>query len=267
MNISILGCGWLGFPLAKHLVTRGHNVKGSTTSQEKLNRLEKNNIQPFLLKLTPQLENPNKVRSFWNSEILVLNIPPGRKRDNVIDFHTKQITSVKDALADFPIKFVIFVSSTSVYPELPGMVTEEDTIAGKAGRESGNALLKAEGILRVHSSFKTTVVRFGGLIGGDRHPVNYLAGKSGLGKASAPVNLIHLDDCIKIITKIVENKITGEVFNAVSDNHSTRKSYYTKAAKAKGLKPPKFKKDQRKDYKTVSNEKLQAKLGHTFTEI
>ncbi|MEZ7854793.1 MAG: SDR family NAD(P)-dependent oxidoreductase, partial [Cyclobacteriaceae bacterium] len=31
--ISILGCGWLGLPLARQLVQQGHQIKGSTTSQ------------------------------------------------------------------------------------------------------------------------------------------------------------------------------------------------------------------------------------------
>ena len=39
MKISILGCGWLGFPLAKSLVEKGFSVKGSTTSENKLSIL------------------------------------------------------------------------------------------------------------------------------------------------------------------------------------------------------------------------------------
>jgi 3-hydroxyisobutyrate dehydrogenase-like beta-hydroxyacid dehydrogenase len=31
-SISILGCGWLGVPLAKHLIQKGFSVKGSVTS-------------------------------------------------------------------------------------------------------------------------------------------------------------------------------------------------------------------------------------------
>ena len=35
-KISILGCGWLGLPLAKAIVENGFSVKGSTTSSEKI---------------------------------------------------------------------------------------------------------------------------------------------------------------------------------------------------------------------------------------
>mgnify|MGYP003615968040 CR=1 FL=1 len=41
MKISILGCGWLGFPLAQKLIETGYEVKGSTTSESKLEALKK----------------------------------------------------------------------------------------------------------------------------------------------------------------------------------------------------------------------------------
>ncbi len=264
MNISILGCGWLGFPLAQHLVIQGYEVKGSTTSREKLDKLSRNGIQPYLIKLTPELENPQSVSSFWESEALVLNIPPGRKRDDVVNFHTAQINSVSKVVANSPIKFVVFVSSTSVYPKFGGLVTEDDAVPGKASRSSGEALLEAEKILTENNAFKTTVLRFGGLIGPDRHPVKYFVGKKDLKRANAPVNLIHRDDCMNILTQIIENNITGKIFNGVSDNHETRKRYYTKKADEHGLEAPTFKEDIRKNYKIVSNEKLKTQLGYKF---
>ena len=39
-EISIMGCGWLGLPLAAQLVKAGYNVKGSTTTPEKLEVLQ-----------------------------------------------------------------------------------------------------------------------------------------------------------------------------------------------------------------------------------
>lgn len=50
-KISILGIGWLGFPLAKKLIEIGYDVKGSTTSESKIEVLKTNNIQPFQIEL------------------------------------------------------------------------------------------------------------------------------------------------------------------------------------------------------------------------
>lgn len=263
MNISILGCGWLGLPLAEDLLKNNHSVKGSTTSKTKIPELKKKGIESYLIKLAPELRCDD-CRSFWNSDVLVLNIPPGRGRDNIIDFHTTQIQSVIEPLRNSTVKHVVFISSTSVYPGLPGVVEEEDAVEGKAVRDSGNALLQAESLLQKEEGFDTTVIRFGGLYGYDRHPANFLAGRTDLNKAKAPVNLIHRDDCIRIITQIIEEEIKGEVFNAVSDGHPPRKMYYKAAAEAMELEPPTFKKDSGKNYKVVSNRKLKETLNYRF---
>lgn len=263
MTISILGCGWLGLPLAERLLDKGHQIKGSTTTPDKIPQLEKKGIEPWLITLDPQLSCDN-CGAFWDADLLILNIPPGRGRENIIDYHSRQIKEVINRVENSPIKKVIFISSTSVYPEVGGVVEEKDAKEGKASRDSGEALLKAEKLLLENESFSTTVLRFGGLYGYDRHPAKYLAGKTGLSKAKAPVNLIHRDDCIRIIEEIIDQEIEGEIFNAVSDGHPPRKMYYRAAAEQLGLTPPKFKEDKQKGYKAVSNQKLKERLNYDF---
>lgn len=263
MTISILGCGWLGLPLAEHLRDDGYAIKGSTTTAEKLELLSGKNITPYLLKLDPQLKCDN-CEDFWDSDLLVLNIPPGRGNDDVETFHKKQIEAVIKELKSSPIKFVIFISSTSVYPKKAGIVSETDTQKGNASRSSGNALLQAESMLQQQQGFKTTVIRFGGLYGGDRHPVKYMAGKKNLDKGNAPVNLIHRKDCIGIIRKVIEDEVTDEIFNGVSDGHPPKKMYYPAAAESLDLEPPTFNEDESKSYKIVSNRKVKQMLKYEF---
>ncbi|MGM0546475.1 MAG: SDR family oxidoreductase [Bacteroidota bacterium] len=263
MTISILGCGWLGLPLAEQLRSAGHTIKGSTTSEEKLQLLKGKDIEPYFLTLSPELQCKN-CNDFWDADVLVLNIPPGRGRDNVQEFHQKQIAAVIDEVKKSSIRFVVFVSSTSVYPEKAGIVSEEDTKLGKASRGTGNALLKAERLLQKQSDFDTTIIRFGGLYGYDRHPVKYLAGRKKMNKGNAPVNLIHQDDCVNIIQQVIEKDIRGDIFNGVSDGHPPRKMYYPAVAKAMDLEPPTFTDDDRKDYKIVSNRKLKIMLNYKF---
>lgn len=264
MNISILGCGWLGLPLGETLVSNGHILKGSTTTPGKLDTLRERNIEPYQIELNPELQC-TECDSFWESEVLVLNIPPGRGRKDVISFHSNQVQSVIDRLVQSPVEFVVFASSTSVYPDIGGCVKERDAEPGKASRASGNALLNAEQMLMENDHFDTTVVRFGGLYGYDRHPVHFIAGKQGLERGNAPVNLIHRDDCLNILVQIIEERITGEILNAVSDGHPPKSVYYTNAAKMLGLEPPAFKDDGQHEYKAVSNRKLKETLDYRFT--
>lgn len=263
MMISILGCGWLGLPLAEHFRDAGYTVKGSTTSHDKIQLLKGKQITPYLIRLNPELECEN-CDSFWDSDLLVLNIPPGRGRDNIEEYHLQQIKAVSAQLKNSTIDRVIFISSTSVYPEKPGIVDEIDTESGNAVRASGNALLKAEKLLLDQDTFKTTVIRFGGLYGYDRHPAKYLAGRKNISNGNAPVNLIHQDDCIGIIDQVISNNMWGEIFNGVSDGHPPKHMYYPAAAQALDLEPPTFEEDDSSGYKVVSNRKVKEILGYKF---
>lgn len=263
MTISILGCGWLGLPLAEFLRDAGHSIKGSTTSTDKLALLKGKGISPFLLKLSPKLDCTD-CDDFWNADRLVINIPPGRERDNIEEYHLHQIRSVIENVQSSTVEHIIFISSTSVYPPKPGIVDEVDAEQNKAGRASGNALLKAEKLLMSQDAFDTTVIRFGGLYGYDRHPAKYLAGRTNISNGNAPVNLIHRDDCIGIIGTIISKDVRGEIFNGVSDGHPPKNMYYPAAAKSLGLEPPIFNDDDGKDFKVVSNRKVKQLLTYKF---
>ena len=52
-SVSIMGCGWLGFPLAEYLIKKKYSVKGSTTSAEKIDKLLAAGIDAFIITSTP----------------------------------------------------------------------------------------------------------------------------------------------------------------------------------------------------------------------
>jgi len=260
-RVSILGCGWLGLPLGRRLVESGFLVKGSTTDPGKLPLLDAAGIEPFLLLLDPEIQGdlPSK---FFQTDILLINIPPGRGREDVEAYHPGQIRALIPAIIETRIPFVIYVSSTSVYPNVGGIVREED--AGSPPTASGRALLEAESLLQSHAEFATTVVRFGGLIGGDRHPARFLAGKSNVADADAPVNLIHQEDCLRILTRLIEGGPRRDVFNACADAHPTRRDFYTHEARKFQLPVPLFSNARTSPSKIVNSEKLKRTLNYQF---
>lgn len=259
-TISILGCGWLGLPLAESLHKAGYQVKGSTRTKEDLAKLKEKGITPFLIVLDPEIRGDN-LDSFFDSQILIINFPPER-RDDIVSYHGLQAVSLIDKIKASPIDRVIFVSSTSVYPDLNREVAEEDT--PEPTKASGQALIKFESLLNNSSDFKTTVLRFAGLIGHDRMPGRFLAGKKEIINAEAPVNLIHRDDCINIIKQIIEKDVWGDTFNACSDAHPRRKDYYVSAARKLGLTPPDFIEQDNYSYKIINSDKLKERLSYTF---
>ncbi|HVY54259.1 MAG TPA: SDR family NAD(P)-dependent oxidoreductase, partial [Thermodesulfobacteriota bacterium] len=209
-TVSILGCGWLGLPLAEFLIGKGYAVKGSTTTRSELDVMKSRGIEPFYLKLDPGIEGDGLER-FFNCGVLVVNFPPER-RDDIADYHPAQIRSLISALGGSPVKKILFVSSTSVYPDLGREVTEDETAPPR--KQSGIALLKAEKLLTDSGSFVTTIVRFGGLIGYDRMPGKFLAGRKDIQGGGSPVNLIHRDDCVEILYRVISQNVWGVVLNA-----------------------------------------------------
>lgn len=260
-TVSILGCGWLGLPLAEYLLGKGYGVKGSTRTPESLAALKAAGIEAFYISLDPGLSGGDDVDRFFESDILVVNFPPER-RDDIVDFHTAQIRSLIARIEKFPVKNVIFVSSTSVYPELGRDVFEDEESPPE--KASGKALVIAERLLLTNPAFETAVIRFGGLIGYDRKPGRFISGRKGLTGGDSPVNLIHRDDCILIIERIIERGVYGEIFNACGDFHPRRRDYYTAQALKIGVPPPVFQDGGETGFKIVRSEKLKTLLGYEF---
>ena len=260
MKISVLGCGWLGLPLAIEFIKKGHSVKGSTRDPDKIGLIKEKGINPFLLELSPELicENPEE---FFDSEILILNIPPAR-RDDIVEFHPGQIQSIINAAKSSPVKNVIFTSSTSVYPELNREVSEEET--AEPAKNSGKALRIAENMLLDEKGFKTTVLRLAGLVGYDRNPRNFLKKRRVIHKINTPVNLIHQDDCIGVIMEVINKGVWGEIFNVCCDNHPKRIDFYKSEAERAGLELENIDDMETADYKLVSNKKLKDALNYSL---
>ena len=266
-QISILGCGWLGLPLAKSLIKNGFSVKGSTTSLEKISVLKSNGIQAFQIEVS-ELEIKGEINSFLeNSEILIIDIPP-KLRSVSSESFIKKVQNLIPLIEKLAVKKVVFISSTSVYSDSTSTalsVTEKTKPNPET--ESGKQLVEAENLLQSNTNFKTIVVRFGGLIGENRHPIHFLAGRQNLENPEGPINLIHQTDCIGIIEKITRQDCWNEIFNAVAPFHPTRAAYYTQKAIEFNLPLPEFEEGKISNGKTIISDKLVTLLDYKFQNI
>ena len=296
MKISILGCGWLGLPLGKFLVEKGHVVKGSTTSEDKISLLSSMGIVPFLIKFSPQIEavplsvssqttgilSPsvvcgdtdngilrpssdyrltalnmgNYISQFLDSEILIICIPPRAGKFGE-DFHVQQIQLLLEYLSLSSIQSIIYTSSTSVYPELNREMTEDDEVL------ENHALIQVENLLKTLPQ-NVTILRCGGLMGGERIPAKYFAGKT-INTGKIPVNYVHQEDIIQIITMILEKGFWCETFNVVSPEHPLREEIYLKNCADLGFEKPIFEESIGQiPYKIISPQKLILRTGYEF---
>jgi nucleoside-diphosphate-sugar epimerase len=275
-QISILGCGWLGLPLAKSLLEKGFLVKGSTTSTEKLPLLKECGIEPHIVSLSAgELPDETKIsihHFLSNSEILIIDIPPKLRGASTENFVGK-IQNLIPLMETSSVKNVVFVSSTSVYNDNVAIDNITEETQPHPDTESGKQLLETEQLLLRNSNFKSIILRFGGLIGEDRHPITFLTGRKNIENPNAPINLIHQIDCIGIIETIIEKGLRqaqsdksnfNEIFNAVAPFHPTRKEYYTQKAQELHLPLPEFDESKPSIEKLISSNKVETILNYKF---
>lgn len=225
MKISILGLGWYGTPLAIELRNQGHDIFGSTRSEDKTRELRFQNLNASTFSY-PDLPSEDLI----DSEIVILNIPP----------FEEELEWFKSFNWN-PNTWIIFISSTSVYPEPES--------------KNGHILKAQEDWVQTH--FKHwTILRFGGLYGADRHPGKYLSGRKNLAGRLSPVNLIHQDDCVDFTKTVIEKKLQNILFNVVSDDHRTREEFYSEFCKKTGLPLPEFDKNDQSSGKIVPNDEM-----------
>ncbi|HZY37940.1 MAG TPA: SDR family oxidoreductase [Mucilaginibacter sp.] len=258
MVISILGCGWYGEALAVALLKKGLAVKGSVTSANKLEHLQAIGIRPYLIKFDADRQSTDP--EFFRCDILVVSIPPKLKAGEGTSYPAK-IQRIIDVCVRYLVKRIIYISSTGVYGDHNGEVDE--LTEPKPDTESGRILLEAEKLFLNEHPFKTTILRFGGLVGPGRHPGRFFAGKTDIANGLAPVNLVHLADCVAISMAIIEMDAFGHLFNAVSPDHPSKTDYYSLMTLRAGLPIPGFI-NELKGWKVVSSVNLERLLNYAF---
>jgi nucleoside-diphosphate-sugar epimerase len=258
-KIAILGCGWLGLPLALDFVNSGFSVNGSTTKTQKLANIASLNIVPFLVQLDNEIIGDH-IQQFLDADLLIINIPPGRHQGTENNYLSK-MNKLAVEVVKSPIAKIIFISSTSVYPEINNLVTENSTL--DLNNESAKILVSAEEVFKNIPQIKTTIIRFSGLIGSERHPGRFFGGKENIPNGLAPINLIHLDDCIGIINWVIEKEIWGEIINGVAPDHPQKMDFYSIASEKYNQSSARFI-AERKAFKIVSSAKIIEEYGYLF---
>lgn len=246
-TISILGSGWLGLPLAQHLLAAGHQVKLSTRTESRFVDLNASGAKAFMVDIDSPAEN---LAAFLDADILIINITS----KNVEGF--RQLAAAVEAS---PIQHLLFVSSTSVYQNVPKIVSESDV-----DLLVDSPLVEIEKLFRNLGNTTATILRFAGLIGYTRHPGRFFRSGKTVQNPDTPVNLIHRDDCIGIIQQIIEQQCWGEVLNGCTDSHPTKREFYSFAAEQAGQPVPSFAENGADAGKVVSNEKAKSLLGYRF---
>lgn len=254
MKTAIIGCGWVGLPLAKMMVQEGYEVVGSTTNSKKANQLSEEGISGFIYSLEENTEIDKDICE--GTELLIITIPPIRREDP--NFYGNCLGALVEQFKN--LKKIIFLSSIGIYPKRTATYSEEFSFLE---REKANPLFHAEKVLKEKMGEHLTILRLGGLFGPGRHPALNLQGRSDVENPTGTINLVHLEDVNRAILHVINEDAAG-IFNVVYPEHPWRKEYYTQVFRKYNLQPIKFVISHSVERK-IDTRKLRDKYGFEFT--
>jgi nucleoside-diphosphate-sugar epimerase len=247
-SIFIVGAGWVGAPLSEHLVKHGNQVVVTKTTQTGADAIGNERI-PCEVFSFDAIQPERAIGQLYslllenNSEIVIGSFPPGFRKGAGVKY-TDNWQQLISACQKANVKKLIMVSSTTVYPNKPGVLYEQDASLSLSTSEdeqasafSDNArvMLQAEQLV-MDSGIDYTVLRFSGLIGPSRHPSRF-ASKLKQVSSQAPANMLHLDDAIGAVDFAI-NQLHNEIVNVTTPNTVSKAEFYAAALKSANSSAP-----------------------------
>lgn len=260
-SVAIVGLGWLGLPLARHLKNLGWQVKGTKRTHDGVEQMRLLRLEAYHLELTPEINaDPDDLSALFDVDALVINIPPSQYFFSAENYVIGVQNLVNEALLH-NIHHIIFISSTSVFAQVSGEFDENSTPTPE--NATSKALVELENWLLQLNNIDCDIVRFGGLVGDDRHPVYSLSGKE-VKAGNSPVNLVHFDDCARAIQLLLETPVGARLYHVVAPIHPTKMDYYAMMAKKLGISPPHFLCSEQDPKRIILSEKICKELDFIY---
>jgi nucleoside-diphosphate-sugar epimerase len=234
MRALIVGCGYVGFPLAAELARRGHEVFGLRRSAGTDDALRHGGVTPLQADLTQPATLEKLPRDFdW----VVNCVASGGGDAN--DYRQLYLDGMRNLIAWLlaapestrrPPRLV-YTSSTGVYGQNDGSLVDE-TSPTEPLTETAKILVGTEQLLLAAGrakNFPAMILRAAGIYGPERGYLlkQFLRGEARIeGDGSRTLNMIHRDDLISAIIAALEHGRAGEIYNAADDEPVSQLEFY-----------------------------------------
>ncbi|HTB85979.1 MAG TPA: SDR family oxidoreductase [Candidatus Sulfotelmatobacter sp.] len=271
MRALVVGCGYVGLPLAVELKRRGHEVFGMRRSNPEA--LQAVGIKPLLADISQLMSFNVLPRDFdW---VVNCAASGGGGADDYRRIYVEGNRNLVSWLAGSLVKKFVYTSSTSVYAQNDGSVVNEESPT-EPEAETARVLVETEKLLlsAAHKGFPAVVLRVAGIYGPERGHAfkQFLRGEAVIENDGARfLNMIHRDDVVGCIIAALEHGRPGEAYNAIDcEPVSQLKFFEWLAAELKKPLPPKIAADEKTwrkrgvTNKRISNAKLLAELKYRF---
>lgn len=235
----VIGCGYLGLRVATAWRHAGHEVAAVTRSTATARQFAAQGFRPVIA----DVMDPASLRALPEVQTVLYAVgfdrSAGYSRQQV---YAAGLSHVLDALyahaPAVPGKF-IYISTTGVYGEIEGDITEQSPCEPQ--REGGAACLEAEQRLAAHPlGDRRVVLRLAGIYGPGRIPNReaMLAGEPIIAAPDSRLNLIHVDDACQVVLAADALAAPPVLYLVADGNPPWRSEYYAEAARLLGAPPP-----------------------------
>ncbi len=243
-KFTILGAGWLGFELANQLKNK-YEVIVSARNNEKLLEYKNLGFVSYILNEKDFLS----LDKLLDTDYLFINYPPS-KFDNYLSFLEK--IYLHDKIKT--IEKIVFISSTSIYPNSEGIFDESSFIE----IPSNKIVFDAENLVlnKTHIIFRASA-----LFGENRIAGKRLANKI-VDFSNTKINFVHRNDVIGATIFTIENNLNG-IFNLASKQHPTKEELYSFNAQKYSFEKPIFIDNGKSMQRIIDGSKIES-LGFTY---
>lgn len=243
-TFTILGTGWLGEKLAQKLKD-DYKIKVSLRDEKKFEIYKNFGFSPYIL----NEYDFSFLDELLDTNYLFINYPPS-KFENYLIFLEKIYNHPKIK----NIEKIIFISSTSVYPDIEENFDEDFIIKNS----SNKMVFDAENLVlnKTHIIFRAS-----GILAEDRIAGRRLANKI-VDFPKTKINFVHRNDAINATIFAIENDLNG-IFNLCSKQHPTKEELYSFNAKKYNFEKPIFSENEFFINRIIDGSKIE-KLGFNY---
>lgn len=276
MRALVVGCGYVGFPLAVELVRRGHEVFGLRRSSSADIALGTAGIKPLHADIT----QPDSLTKLPREFDWVVNCVASGG-GGVAEYQQLYLEGMRNLIAWLAPAGgqprLVYTSSTGVYGQDDGALVDEASPTDPAS-DTAKILVATEKLLLAagrERDFPALILRAAGIYGPERGYLlkQFLRGEAFIeGTRSRTLNMVHRDDLIQALIAALERGRPGAVYNVVDNEPVSQREFFRwLAAKLGKPLPPVVSETAlapRKrglTNKRISNHKLRTELGFSFT--
>ncbi|MBS3799129.1 NADP-binding protein [Pseudoalteromonas sp. BDTF-M6] len=228
-KLVIIGAGWLGEALAQEALAQGWQVEATHREQG----TQAHERQFALQEDGSQVHNVSLTDAYW-----VCAMSPGARRQP-----SNYQQSLEHALALYQQlngKGFVLCSSTGIYDQQSGQYDERSALSLATARQQ--RLAQAE---QTTLAAGAKVLRLGGLVGPNREPGRFVAGKTLSSHPEDKVNMVHRDDVIAGILTLIQHYPQAQpIYNLVHPSHPSKQNYYQVHCQRRGTQVPQFSAEQ-----------------------